>query len=73
MPNPLLADRPTSREVDTPPSATWTSIERTVGRAACWAIFLLSLAYVPAMLAGFLANGGFDKPVADPTSLSWSY
>ena len=37
-----------------------------MGRAACWVIFLLSLAYVPAMLAGFLANGGFDKPVADP-------
>jgi hypothetical protein len=66
MPNPLLAALPARRELDTPPSATWTSTERTVGRAACWVIFLLSLAYVPAMLAGFLANGGFDKPVADP-------
>jgi hypothetical protein len=66
MPNPLLVDLPARREFDTPPSASWTSTERTVGRAACWAIFLLSLAYVPAMLAGFLANGGFDKPVADP-------
>jgi hypothetical protein len=37
-----------------------------MGRAACWVIFLLSVAYVPAILAGFLANGGFDKPVADP-------
>ena len=73
MSNPLLVDLPDRRELNTPPSASWTSTERTVGRAACWAIFLLSLAYVPAMLAGFLANGGFDKPVADPTSLSWSY
>jgi hypothetical protein len=66
MPNPLLADLPVRRQLDAPPSATWTSTERTVGRAACWVIFLLSLAYVPVMLAGFLANGGFDKPVADP-------
>ena len=66
MPNPLLVDLPARREFDTPPSASWTSTERTVGGAACWVIFLLSLAYVPAMLAGFLANGGFDKPIADP-------
>lgn len=66
MPNPPLVDLPARRELDTPPHPTWTSTERTVGRAACWAILLLSLAYVPAMLAGFLANGGFDKPVADP-------
>ena len=66
MPSPLLVDLPVVGELDTPPNPAWTSTERTVGRAACWAIFLLSLAYVPAMLAGFLANGGFDKPVADP-------
>ena len=44
----------------------WTSTNRRVGRAACQATFLLSLAYVPTMLAGFLASGGFDKPIADP-------
>jgi hypothetical protein len=66
MPNQLLADLEARRGFETPPGATWTSTERTVGRAACWVIFLLSLAYVPAMLGGFLANGGFDKPVADP-------
>ncbi len=41
-------------------------MDRTVGRRACQAFFVLSLAYVPAMLAGFVANGGFDKPIADP-------
>jgi hypothetical protein len=66
MPSPLLVDLPVRRKVDTPLNPTWTSTERTVGRAACWVIFVLSVAYVPAMLAGFLANGGFDKPVADP-------
>jgi hypothetical protein len=53
-------------EVSTTSRTTWTSTDRTLGRAACQATFLLSLAYVPAMLAGFLANGSFDKPVADP-------
>lgn len=48
------------------PPTTWTATDRRVGRAACQVTFLLNLAYVPAMLAGFLANGGFDKPVADP-------
>jgi hypothetical protein len=73
MTNPLLVDLSTHREFETTSPAfagrsraSWTSTERAVGRAACWVIFLLSLAYVPAMLAGFLANGGFDKPVADP-------
>ncbi|MDX6301074.1 MAG: hypothetical protein QOF53_2288 [Nocardioidaceae bacterium] len=66
MSSRLLVDLPERREFDTPPSTSWTSSERTVGRAACWVIFLLSVAYVPAMLAGFLANGGLDKPVADP-------
>jgi hypothetical protein len=66
MSDQLLVHRQARQEFATPPNATWTSTERTVGRAACWAIFLLSLAYVPAMLAGFLVNGGFGKPVADP-------
>jgi hypothetical protein len=66
MRSPLLVDLPARHTLDTPSNPTWTSTERTVGRAACWAIILLSLAYVPAMLAGFLANGGFDKPIADP-------
>ncbi|MDX6319352.1 MAG: hypothetical protein QOD35_2752 [Nocardioidaceae bacterium] len=66
MPSPLLVDLPARRKVDTPLNPTWTATERAVGRAACWVIFVLSVAYVPAMLAGFLANGGFDEPVADP-------
>jgi hypothetical protein len=66
MPDLLLVDLPARRELDTSPNPTWTSTERTVGRVACWVIFVLSVAYVPAMLAGFLANGGFDKPIADP-------
>jgi hypothetical protein len=45
---------------------TWTSQDRTVGRWACRAVFVLSLAYVPAMLAGFIANGGLRDPVRDP-------
>jgi hypothetical protein len=57
------ADR---RRHDTPPNRTWTPTGRALGRAACVASFVLSLAYVPALLAGFLANGGFDEPVADP-------
>jgi hypothetical protein len=66
MRNSLLLELPPRREVDSPPSATWTSTDRTVGQAACWVIFVLSVAYVPVMLAGFVANGGFDEPIADP-------
>lgn len=44
----------------------WTATSRNLGRWACYLAFLLSLAYVPAMLAGFSANGGFDHPVEDP-------
>ena len=40
MANPLLAALPARRKFDTPPSPTWTSTERTTGRAARWAIFL---------------------------------
>lgn len=50
----------------TPFRSGWTITDRGVGRVACQVSFLLSLAYVPAMLGGFLANGGFDKPIADP-------
>jgi hypothetical protein len=49
-----------------PARATWTSVDRTVGRRACQVVAALSLAYVPVMLAGFATNGGFDKPIADP-------
>jgi len=49
-----------------PERATWTAADRAVGRAACQAVFWLSLAYAPAMLAGFLASGGLDEPIADP-------
>jgi hypothetical protein len=66
MSDPMLVGLPARREIDAAPSARWSSTERTVGRAACWVTILLSLAYVPAMLAGFLANGSFDKPIADP-------
>jgi len=51
---------------ENPSPNTWTSTDRTVGRAACQVAFVVSLAYVPAMLAGFLSNGGFGQPVADP-------
>jgi hypothetical protein len=55
------------RGVHEPPlRSRWTATDRRLGRAACKVSFLLSLAYVPAMLGGFLANGGFDKPIADP-------
>jgi hypothetical protein len=61
-----LVDPPDLEVPQGPPSTAWTSTDRVVGRAACQVTFLLNLAYVPAMLAGFAVNGGFDKPVADP-------
>ena len=64
--DPSLISTPGTVLAENPAHVTWTSIDRTVGRRACQAFFVLSLAYVPAMLAGFAANGGFDKPIADP-------
>ncbi len=56
-----------SSDLTAPPAQTaWSSVDRSVGRTACYAYFLLSLAYVPVMLGGFIAQGGFDEPVADP-------
>jgi hypothetical protein len=49
-----------------PAPTTWTATDRSLGRRACYAFFALSLAYVPAMGAGFLANGGFSAPIRDP-------
>jgi hypothetical protein len=43
-----------------------SSTDRSLGVWACRLTFGLCLAYVPAMLAGFAANGGFDEPVRDP-------
>jgi hypothetical protein len=67
---PSTGPRPTTaagREVTALPTGpTWTSSDRVIGPWACRAVFVLSVAYVPAMLAGFAANGGFDKPIADP-------
>jgi hypothetical protein len=40
--------------------ATWTLTDRNLGRWACYVFFALSLAYVPAIGAGFLANGNVD-------------
>lgn len=48
------------------PRAGWTDSDRTLGPAVCYVVVLLTFLYVPTMLAGFLANGGFDDPVADP-------
>lgn len=61
----ILDDRHVTA-AETPPHPTWTLLDRRVGRAACYATFVFSLAYVPVMLAGFAVNGGFDEPVADP-------
>ena len=47
-------------------SATWTAADRSLGRRACYVFFALSLAYVPAMAAGFVANGGLSAPIRDP-------
>jgi hypothetical protein len=40
--------------------ATWTATDRNRGRWACYVFVALSLAYVPAMGAGFIANGGLS-------------
>ncbi len=64
--DPSLTTTPGTVLTENPAHATWTSMDRTIGRRACQAFFVVSLAYVPAMLAGFAANGGFDKAIADP-------
>jgi hypothetical protein len=63
---PSLATTPEREIAALPGHATWASADRAIGRRACQAFFVLSVAYVPVMLAGFLAAGGFDKPIADP-------
>jgi hypothetical protein len=45
---------------------SWTATDRNLGRWACHVFFALSLAYVPAMGAGFLANGNLSAPIHDP-------
>jgi hypothetical protein len=45
---------------------TWTAADRNVGRWACYVFVACSLAYVPAMGAGFVASGGFSAPIRDP-------
>jgi hypothetical protein len=51
---------------DRPAPRTWTAADRNLGRWACFVFFALSLAYVPAMGAGFVASGGFSAPIRDP-------
>jgi hypothetical protein len=51
---------------DPPALTAWTVTDRTLGRWACYVFFALSLAYVPAMGAGFLANGDISDPIRDP-------
>jgi hypothetical protein len=53
-------------EIERHAPATWTAADRTLGGVACYVFFALSLAYVPAMAAGFIANGGFSAPIGDP-------
>ena len=48
------------------PSTTLTATDRNLGRWACYVFSALSLAYVPAMGAGFIANGGFSAQIRDP-------
>jgi hypothetical protein len=48
------------------PQPTWTTTDRKLGRWACYLTVVLSVAYVPVMGVGFLANGGFADPVGDP-------
>lgn len=62
---------PVGTEPPTPPTppttpTMWTATDRRLGRWACYAFFVLSLAYVPAMGAGFIANGSLSAPIGDP-------
>jgi hypothetical protein len=55
---------PTGIEQQAP--TPWTATDRTVGRWTCCVFFTLSSAYVPAMVAGFIANGSLSAPIRDP-------
>jgi hypothetical protein len=44
----------------------WTSMDRLLGKWSCYIVFVLALAYVPTMAAGFLANGDLSAPIRDP-------
>jgi hypothetical protein len=44
----------------------WTRADRLVGIWSCYVVFALGLAYVPTMVAGFVASGGLSAPIRDP-------
>ena len=62
----VLSTLPGHPQIERTVQPTWTATDRNLGRWACYLSFVFSLAYVPTMLAGFLANGGFADPVGDP-------
>ncbi|MBJ7598699.1 MAG: hypothetical protein DLM67_23070 [Candidatus Nephthysia bennettiae] len=44
----------------------WTRADRLIGMWSCYLVFALGLAYVPTMVAGFVAAGGLSAPIPDP-------
>jgi len=69
MPESALGVTDTLREpadAERQGQTTWTAPDRNLGRRACYVFFALSFAYVPAMAAGFLANGDTSDPIRDP-------
>jgi hypothetical protein len=44
----------------------WTRADRLIGMWSCYLVFALGLAYVPTMIAGFVAVGGLSAPIPDP-------
>ena len=49
-----------------PMSSQWTPADRRIGMWSCYLVFALGLAYVPTMIAGFVAVGGLSAPIPDP-------
>jgi len=47
-------------------SSQWTRADRLIGMWSCYLVFALGLAYVPTMVAGFVAAGGLSAPIPDP-------
>ena len=47
-------------------SSQWTRADRRIGLWSCYLVFALGLAYVPTMIAGFVAVGGLSAPIPDP-------
>jgi hypothetical protein len=47
-------------------SSQWTRADRLIGMWSCYLVFALGLAYVPTMVAGFVAVGGLSAPIPDP-------